>query len=76
MSLAVVLVAAIAVGSAEARDVDVIVDTSKTHQTIEGFGTMWTYWAWLPQYDDPKFFDLAVNDLGISMVDEIRQDSH
>ncbi len=44
------------------------VDATKTHQTIEGFGTMWTFWAWLPQYNDPAFFDRVVNDLGVSLV--------
>jgi len=53
---------------AAARDVAVTVNTAETHQTIEGFGTMWTFWAWLPQYDDPNFFDMIVDDLGVSLV--------
>jgi ankyrin repeat protein/O-glycosyl hydrolase len=53
---------------ASARDVEVAVDAAETHQTMEGFGTMWTYWAWLPEYDDPAFFDAIVDDLGVSLV--------
>jgi len=68
IGLAILLAAVITAGNASGREVNVAVDTSKTYQTIEGFGTMWTYWAWLPQYDDPNFFDMVVNDLGVSLV--------
>jgi len=54
--------------TAAAREVQVDVDAAEIHQTMEGFGTMWTYWAWLPQYDDPAFFDMVVDDLGVSLV--------
>lgn len=62
------IVCAAAAGTAAGRDVEVRVDATETHQTMEGFGTMWTYWAWLPQYDDPAFFDMIVDDLGVSLV--------
>jgi glucuronoarabinoxylan endo-1,4-beta-xylanase len=59
---------ALAASMAAAREVQVSIDAAETHQTMEGFGTMWTYWAWLPEYDDPAFFDAIVDDLGVSLV--------
>jgi len=50
------------------QSVAVTVDAGTTYQTVEGFGTMWTYWAWLPEYDDPEFFDMVVDDLGVNLV--------
>jgi len=54
--------------TAHARDAEVAVDASKTFQTIEGFGTCVLMWQDLPEYKRAEFFDLAVNDLGISMM--------
>ncbi len=68
MVLLAVAAAVTAAPVAMAADVTVQVDATKTHQTIEGFGTMWTFWAWLPQDDDPAFFDRVVNDLGVSLI--------
>lgn len=51
-----------------ARDADVTIDTSKTRQTIEGFGACLVTWKLLPEYADPAFYDMMVYDLGTSMV--------
>ena len=50
------------------RTVEVKVDAQTTHQTIQGFGTMWNEYQDLPEYRDPAFFDMAVNDLGLSIL--------
>ncbi|MFA5264777.1 MAG: ankyrin repeat domain-containing protein [Opitutaceae bacterium] len=50
------------------RSVEVKVDAQTTHQTIEGFGAMWIEFQDRPEYRDPAFFDLAVNDLGLSIL--------
>lgn len=51
-----------------AREVAVTVDAQNSHQTIQGFGTMWIEWGDRPEYHDPGFYDLAVNDLGLSIL--------
>ncbi len=44
-------------------------DLKKKYQTIEGFGSCITnYKEFPPEYSDPAFFDLVVNDLGLSIV--------
>ena len=48
--------------------VRVDVDTSKTHQAIEGFGYCFVTWKLLPMYADPEFYNDMVFDLGVSMV--------
>ena len=50
------------------RSVEVNVDAQATHQTIQGFGTMWIEYQDRPEYHDPAFFDMAVNDLGLSIL--------
>ena len=65
--LAVMVVCVLCLAT-QAAEVTVQVDATKTHQTVEGFGTMWTFWAWPKEYDDPAYFDSLVNDLGMSLV--------
>ncbi len=49
--------------------IDISIDLTDTHQTIEGFGTcLVTYRDYPPEYHDPEFLDLVVNDLGISIL--------
>jgi glucuronoarabinoxylan endo-1,4-beta-xylanase len=49
--------------------IDISIDLEETHQTIEGFGTcLVTYRDYPPEYHDPEFLDLVVNDLGISIL--------
>jgi ankyrin repeat protein/O-glycosyl hydrolase/predicted glycoside hydrolase/deacetylase ChbG (UPF0249 family) len=48
--------------------VEVKVDTQVTHQTIQGFGTMWIESRDRPEYHDPAFFDMAADDLGLSIL--------
>lgn len=43
-------------------------DAQITHQTIQGFGTMWIEFRDRPEYHDSTFFDLAVDDLGLSIL--------
>ena len=44
-------------------------DLNKEYQTIEGFGSCITnYKEFPPEYSDPAFFDMVVNDLGLSIV--------
>ena len=63
-----VLLCAAPLAARAAGEVTVQVDATKAHQTVEGFGTMWTYWDWPAQYDDPAFFDRLVGDLGVGIV--------
>ncbi|MFW5754267.1 MAG: ankyrin repeat domain-containing protein [Marinilabiliaceae bacterium] len=45
------------------------VDLNTTHQTIEGFGTcLITFKDYPPEYKDPEFLDMVVNDLGLSLM--------
>jgi len=44
------------------------IDTTRTHQTMDGFGTCFVTWEMLPQYYDPAFYDRLVFDLGLSIV--------
>jgi glucuronoarabinoxylan endo-1,4-beta-xylanase len=75
LTLSLVLFVTVARG-ADARDVTVTIDPARTHQTIEGFGA--AYIDWTPRtpkaYDDPAFYDLVVNDLGLSIVRQQMQD--
>ncbi len=48
--------------------VNVGINTGQTFQTIEGFGAAMTPWDLKPEYQDPKFFDTIVNDLGTTMA--------
>ena len=52
-----------------AQTVTVSVNPQMTHQYIEGFGTCIMDFGNLPPFfDDPKLYDLAVNDLGMSIL--------
>ena len=55
-------------GLAEAREVEVTIDTSRTYQTMEGFGGCMVYYALPGSYTDPLFYDMVVYDLGASIV--------
>jgi glucuronoarabinoxylan endo-1,4-beta-xylanase len=49
--------------------IEVEINPEKSFQTIEGFGTcLITYKDYPPEYNDPAFFDLVVNDLGLSLM--------
>ncbi|MFO7957792.1 MAG: ankyrin repeat domain-containing protein [Candidatus Brocadiia bacterium] len=48
--------------------VTVRIDTNRTHQTMDGFGTCFVTWEILPQYYEPSFYDRLVFDLGLSIV--------
>ncbi len=68
MTLAALLVGCVlTLGNvARARDVQVNVDTSKTHQTIVGFGACVHPGG--KAYSDPAFYDKLVFDLGVSIL--------
>lgn len=45
------------------------IDLNTTYQTIEGFGTcLITFKDYPPEYNDPEFLDMVVNDLGLSLM--------
>jgi O-glycosyl hydrolase len=45
------------------------IDYSKQFQTIDGFGACFVNYKEFPnEYSDPEFFDLVVNDLGLSLL--------
>src|SRR5688572_17705552 len=48
--------------------VTVNINNAQTFQKIEGLGAAMVAWTIRPEYTDPKFFDLIVNDLGASMA--------
>src|SRR6476659_4154060 len=48
--------------------VTVDINTAQTFQTMQGFGGAMTPWTLQPAYEDPKFFDTIVNDLGATMA--------
>jgi glucuronoarabinoxylan endo-1,4-beta-xylanase len=50
-------------------DTGITIDLNTRYQVIEGFGScIVNYRDFPPEYADPEFFDLAVNDLGISIM--------
>ncbi len=50
-------------------ETSIAIDPSISYQTIEGFGScIANYKEFPPEYSDPDFFDLVVNDLGMSIV--------
>lgn len=50
-------------------DEGIVIDMTKTYQTIEGFGSCITNYKDFPkEYSDSLFFDRVVNDLGLSIV--------
>jgi len=55
-----------AAGGLRAREVEVRVDTSRTYQTMEGFGACGHEKP--DSYRNPAFYDMLVFDLGVSMV--------
>ncbi len=48
--------------------VSVVVNTSDTAQTIDGFGASIVAYDLLPEYQEPGFYDRAVFDLGLSIL--------
>src|SRR5690606_33692907 len=60
------LVVALAPGAFGA--VAVVVNTSDTTQTIDGFGACIVPYDLFPDYQDPGFYDRAVFDLGLSIM--------
>ena len=54
-------------GRADER-VEVTVDTTKTHQTMQGFGACFITWMTPPDYRRAEFYDSMVNDLGTTVV--------
>ena len=65
----VVTASVIQVSYAQRKPVQVSIDTEKTYQTIEGFGASIIDYTEPPAFfNDPKLYDLAVNDLGMSIL--------
>lgn len=54
---------------AQRKPVQVSIHTEQTYQTIEGFGACIIDFTEPPAFfNDPKLYDLAVNDLGMSIL--------
>jgi glucuronoarabinoxylan endo-1,4-beta-xylanase len=48
---------------------EIVVHLDRTRQTIEGFGgALITFGSERKEHYDPQFYDIAVNDLGVSMI--------
>ena len=61
--------ASVSASAQEHHNVQVTVNTEKTFQTIEGFGGCIIDYVNPPAFfNDPKLYDLAVNDLGMSIL--------
>ena len=61
-----VAAALVASGCLEAGSL--VVNTTETYQTVDGFGACIISYDLLPSYQDPAFYDAAVFDLGLSIL--------
>ncbi len=46
----------------------VVIEPDVTRQTMDGFGAAMIWWTQRPEYQDPAFYDLIVNDLGSTIA--------